>query len=75
MDMTKVICPRCWKRPVGKVAYDPGALSRADNRTHICGYCGNEEGMLQFQQQPISKPAEWPVATPLADQFEAAATK
>lgn len=56
-------CPRCG----GGIPNDryrggyPGALSRVDNKTHICSSCGTDEAMYDWQNPggdlpPINQP-------------------
>lgn len=39
-------CPRC-SGPMDSVITARNALSRKDNRTYVCSYCGSAEAMLQ----------------------------
>ena len=54
-------CPRCFEQ------YDSRypALSRADNKTHICSPCGEDEGLTQWFEKKawyeLSQPSDWPV--------------
>lgn len=43
---TRETCPRCKSTIVGYPA-----LSRVDNATHICSYCGTAEAMWDFANQ------------------------
>lgn len=40
-------CPRCKKRYEGGIRHS--ALSRRDNKTHICSACGVEEALEDFK--------------------------
>jgi hypothetical protein len=57
------LCPRCGGHIPDNVhiGRDEGALSRWDNKTHICSACGSEEAMLQLQGKDISPegPNKW----------------
>lgn len=42
------ICPTC-----NKPFFEYPALSRKDNKTHICSQCGQEEAMVSFSMNSI----------------------
>lgn len=37
------------------------ALSRMDNETYICSWCGTAEALRDFVAAPPVSPSEWPV--------------
>lgn len=47
--MIEKICPRC-----GASYFGIGAISRKDNKTEICSFCGTEEAMLDFLKYKIT---------------------
>ena len=63
-----VICPRC-----GVNSYTPygegrateeapyPALSRLDNKTYICSWCGLHEALLDMAGESPIPPDEWPI--------------
>ena len=51
-------CPRCaGSLPTGLAP----ALSRTDNRTHICGACARVEGHLVLAGLPLPQQDAWPL--------------
>ena len=55
-------CPRCGENRMTKYP----ALSRVDNKTHICSECGTDEALLDFARVPLTmdnwyKPKSVPV--------------
>ena len=63
-------CPRCGVEeftPYGeKRGPDdpmPPALSRVDNKTHICSACGTDEAMRDFTGQGPIPLDEWPIGS------------
>jgi len=57
-------CPRCTieKIPnnISPGAY-PGAISRVDDKTEICSYCGLEEAIIFVSGRDIQTIDKWPV--------------
>lgn len=63
------LCPRC--RVNEFTPYDAGmkssesapypALSRMDNRTYVCSWCGTDEAMRDSEGLPPIPRHEWPV--------------
>lgn len=66
-NIAPVLCPRCEQSaytPPGGEWTDAApfpALSRADNETYICSWCGQAEAMEQFQGLELAQPEDWPV--------------
>lgn len=63
------LCPRCGVNrftPYGNGratdAEPYPALSRLDNQTYICSWCGMHEAMLDMTGSPPIPPDRWPVA-------------
>jgi len=68
-----VVCPRCafnrfmpYVPGQARQPNDPAppALSRADNKTHICSECGTDEAMMDMRGEPLPEPDEWPLILP-----------
>ena len=66
------LCPRCGVRsytPYGTGAVPTErapfpALSRMDNRTYVCSWCGTDEAMRDFHGEPPLAPDQWPIIQP-----------
>jgi RNA polymerase subunit RPABC4/transcription elongation factor Spt4 len=69
-----ILCPRCERNrftPYGGSAAPQGsginefapppALSRLDNATYICSYCGSAEAARDLAGWPPIPPSDWPV--------------
>lgn len=56
-------CPRCGEPVPSRENQGqyPGALSRVDNKTHICSQCGQDEALYQLatggKLPPLDQPA------------------
>jgi len=65
------LCPRCGIRHYTPYGSGPPtdeapfpALSRMDNKTHVCSWCGTDEAMRDFTGEPPLPPSEWPIVPP-----------
>lgn len=63
-DDVIMLCPRCNLNLIPNNdtpgAY-PGALSRTDNKTEICSFCGYDEAIRQFIYNDLQPKDSWPV--------------
>ena len=68
-DYVIMLCPRCTLNLIptndAPGAY-PGAMSRADNETEICSFCGYDEAVRQFFHNDLQPKDSWPITI---DQF------
>ena len=68
-DYAIMLCPRCTLNLIptndAPGAY-PGAMSRADNETEICSFCGYDEAIKQFFGSDLQPKDSWPIPI---DQF------
>jgi hypothetical protein len=68
-DYAIMLCPRCALNLIptndAPGAY-PGSLSRADNKTEICSFCGYDEAVRQFFHHDVQSTQSWPISV---DQF------
>jgi hypothetical protein len=68
-DYVIMLCPRCTLNLIpsndAPGAY-PGAMSRADNKTEICSFCGYDEAVKQFFGADVQSKDLWPIPI---DQF------
>lgn len=55
-------CPRCGK-PMNPRDYP--ALSRCDDKTHVCGNCGVEEAIEVWFRGTPTPMADWPIVPTL----------
>jgi hypothetical protein len=64
-----MLCPRCNLNLIptndAPGAY-PGAMSRADNETEVCSFCGYDEAVKQFFGGELQPKDTWPIPI---DQF------
>ena len=61
-----LLCPRCALNLIptnDAPGLYPGALSRADNKTEICSFCGYDEAVRQFFNHDLQPKETWPLST------------
>lgn len=60
-----MLCPRCALNLIptnDAPGLYPGALSRADNATEICSFCGYDEAVRQLFSHDLQPKESWPLS-------------
>ncbi|MFZ4104838.1 hypothetical protein [Flavobacterium sp.] len=60
-----MLCPRCAINLIpnnDSPGSYPGALSRTDNQTEICSFCGTDEAIKQTFYNTLDFKISWPIS-------------